>query len=83
MNLIILQVKIFLLMVDFQFGKKFFVDLLKMNNPSKNRIKIGKRYVGLNYKPLIIAELGINHGGSLTQAKKLVDIAFKSGVENN
>ncbi len=52
-----------------------------MNNPNKNKIKIGKRYVGLNYKPLIIAELGINHGGSLTQAKKLVDIAYKSGAE--
>ena len=52
-----------------------------MKNPNKNRIKIGKRYIGLNYKPLIIAELGINHGGSLTQAKKLVDIASESGVE--
>ena len=43
-----------------------------MKNPNKNRIKIGKRYIGLNYKPLIIAELGINHGGSLTQAKNLL-----------
>ena len=58
-------------MVDFQFGKNF-VDILKMKNPNKNRIKIGKRYIGLNYKPLIIAELGINHGGSLTQAKNLL-----------
>ena len=52
-----------------------------MNIAKKNRIKIGKRYVGIDYKPLIIAELGINHGGSLIQAKKLVDIAYKSGVE--
>ena len=59
-------------MVDFQFGKKNFVDILKMKNPNKNRIKIGKRYIGLNYKPLIIAELGINHGGSKLRQKNLL-----------
>ena len=35
-----------------------------------------------NYeKPLIIAEIGINHGGNLELAKKMVLLAAKSGVE--
>ena len=44
-------------------------------------MKIGKRTVGPNYKPLIIVELGINHSGNLKQAKKLVDEAHKFGAE--
>ena len=44
-------------------------------------IKIGKRKIGENLKPLIICELGINHSGSLVDAKKMVDLAFKNGAE--
>ena len=44
-------------------------------------MKIGKRSVGVGFPPLIIAEIGINHGGSLTEAKKLVDAAASAGVE--
>ena len=40
---------------------------------SEKFIKIKNRKVGYNYKPLIIAEIGINHGGSLKNAFKLVD----------
>ena len=43
--------------------------------------KIGKRFLGKNHPPLIIAELGINHNGSLKKAKKLVNIAARSGAE--
>ena len=32
-------------------------------------------------KTFIIAELGINHGGSLKVAKKLIDSAVRSGVD--
>lgn len=42
---------------------------------------IDNRMVGYHYDPLVIAELGINHGGSLIEAKKIVDEAFLSGVE--
>ena len=35
--------------------------------------EIAGRKVGYNYDPLVIAELGINHGGSLKEAKKIVD----------
>ena len=49
-----------------------------MNN---NQIKIGKRIVGYKYPPLVIAEIGINHQGSLKLAKKMVDLAISAGVE--
>lgn len=42
---------------------------------------IGKREVGEGHPPLVIAEIGINHGGSLAEAKKLVDAAAAAGVE--
>ncbi len=44
-------------------------------------LKIGKRKVGENFKPLIIVELGINHNGNLKKAKFLVDQAHKNGAE--
>ena len=43
--------------------------------------KILDRPVGYLYDPLIIAELGINHGGSLEIAKKMVNLAVKAGVD--
>ncbi len=33
-------------------------------------IRIGKRKISLDSKPLIVAEIGINHFGSLKLAKK-------------
>lgn len=44
-------------------------------------IKIGHRLVGLNEPPLVIAELGINHNGCLSTAKRMVLSAAKSGCE--
>jgi N-acetylneuraminate synthase len=49
-----------------------------MNNST---IKIGHRLVGPDYPPLVIAEIGINHEGSLTVAKEMVDAAQRAGVE--
>ncbi|MDC3019990.1 N-acetylneuraminate synthase family protein [Prochlorococcus sp. AH-736-E15] len=43
--------------------------------------KIGNRAVGYNHEPLVIAELGINHGGDLAVAKKMVDSAISGGAE--
>ena len=48
---------------------------------NSNFIKIGKRKIGLNFRPLVIFELGINHNGSLKLAKKIVDNAIKAGAE--
>jgi N-acetylneuraminate synthase len=42
---------------------------------------INGRNVGAEYAPLIIAEIGINHGGSLDNAKKMVKAAALSGCE--
>lgn len=44
-------------------------------------IKIGKRKIGQDYDPVIIAEIGMNHGGSLEVAKEMVDAAYNSGIE--
>jgi N-acetylneuraminate synthase len=44
-------------------------------------IQISGRKIGYNYNPLVIAEIGINHGGSIELACKMVDAAVKSGVE--
>jgi len=44
-------------------------------------IRIRERLVGGQYPPLVICEIGINHGGSLEVAFKMVDAAFNSGAE--
>lgn len=44
-------------------------------------IQIKNRNIGSDYEPLVIAEIGINHEGSLKTAFKMVDSAYKAGVE--
>ena len=44
-------------------------------------MKIANRQIGKEAFPLIIAELGINHGGKLALAKKMIEAASKSGCE--
>jgi sialic acid synthase SpsE len=44
-------------------------------------ITIGDRRIGVNYKPLLIVEIGINHGGDIGVAKNLVHNAYKAGAE--
>ena len=46
-----------------------------------NEMLISNRKIGYNYDPLVIAEIGINHGGSLDVAKQMVDTAVDSGIE--
>jgi sialic acid synthase SpsE len=43
--------------------------------------KLGKRLISDRHKPLIIAEIGINHEGQLWKAKKMVDDAHLAGCE--
>lgn len=47
----------------------------------KPYIAINGRKIGYNYKPIVIAEIGINHEGSLDVAKQMVDAAYKAGAE--
>lgn len=44
-------------------------------------INISNRKIGPDHKPLLIAEIGINHNGSLDEAKKIVDAAVFAGIE--
>ena len=44
-------------------------------------IMIGNRAVGDGHPTYIVAEIGINHNGSLEIAKSLIDVAVKNGVD--
>lgn len=44
-------------------------------------MKIAERNIGPDYPPLVIAEIGINHGGDLNVAKEMVRLAAGSGCE--
>ena len=48
---------------------------------SSSFFEIEGRKIGYDYEPLVIAEIGINHGGSLEIAKLMVDAAARSGIE--
>jgi N-acetylneuraminate synthase len=43
--------------------------------------EIEGRKIGYDYDPLVIAEIGINHEGSLQTAKEMVDAAHRAGAE--
>ena len=44
-------------------------------------IEIAGRKIGADFPPLVIAEIGINHEGSIVVAKQMVDAAKRAGVE--
>ncbi len=44
-------------------------------------VKIGDRMVGDGHPTYIVAEIGINHNGSVDIAKLLIDAAVKAGVD--
>ena len=44
-------------------------------------VKIGNKTVGDGYPCFIIAEIGINHNGSVNLAKKMIDIAVTTGCD--
>lgn len=46
-----------------------------------NGITIGSRVVGPGHPAYVIAEIGINHNGSLDIAKQLVDVAIVAGCD--
>ncbi len=46
-----------------------------------NPIRIGDKLVGDNQPVYVIAEIGINHNGSLDIAKRLIDAAFLAGCD--
>ncbi|HAG25662.1 MAG TPA: polyhydroxyalkanoate biosynthesis repressor PhaR, partial [Rhodobacter sp.] len=44
-------------------------------------MKIAHREIAPNLPPLVIAEIGINHGGDLAVAKEMVRLAHGAGCE--
>jgi N-acetylneuraminate synthase len=46
-----------------------------------NQIDLGGRLVGPQHPPLVVAEIGINHEGSLETAFEMVDAAARAGAE--
>lgn len=44
-------------------------------------IQISSRRIGVDYQPLVIAEIGINHEGSMVKAKRMIRDAAKAGAE--
>jgi N-acetylneuraminate synthase len=48
---------------------------------TQRKIQVGNRYIGDNEPVYIIAEIGINHNGSLNMAKKLIDGAVFAGCD--
>jgi len=48
---------------------------------SNSYITIAGRHIGMDFPPLVIAEIGINHEGSLQVAKEMVDAAHRAGAE--
>lgn len=44
-------------------------------------IALGRRKIGEGYPPFVIAEIGINHQGSITKAKKMIRDASYAGAE--
>ncbi|MFL0808240.1 MAG: N-acetylneuraminate synthase family protein [Oceanobacter sp.] len=47
----------------------------------KPEFSIQNRLIGYNHPPLVIAEIGINHEGSLNTAFEMVDAAIEAGAE--
>lgn len=47
----------------------------------KRQIRVGKRLIGPDHPPFVIAEVGINHEGSFKKAVRLIDAAKEAGAE--
>lgn len=47
----------------------------------QNEFSLGRRAIGPNHPPLVIAEIGINHEGSIEKAIRMVDDAYSVGCE--
>ena len=47
----------------------------------ENKFKIGNRNIGKNFPPVVIAEIGTNHNGSLDLAIHLAENAIQNGAE--
>lgn len=46
-----------------------------------SKIKVGNKYIGTGEPVYVIAEIGINHNGSIDFAKKIIDDSIKAGCD--
>lgn len=46
-----------------------------------NKINLCNRDIGIEFPPLVIAEIGINHEGNFEKAKQMIKDAYESGAE--
>lgn len=53
----------------------------KSGNKGERRIQLGNRIVTEYSRPYVIAEIGVNHEGSMELAKRLVDLAHEGGAD--
>jgi len=51
------------------------------NGVFMKRIEIAGKTIGLGYPCFVVAEAGVNHNGSITLAKKLIDAAKAAGAD--
>ena len=54
---------------------------LEIRDFGQNKMKIGNKKINNKSKPLLIAEIGINHNGDLDLAKKMTISAINSGAD--
>jgi N-acetylneuraminate synthase len=47
----------------------------------KNAVKIGNKVVGDGHPVYLVAEIGLNHNGSVDLAKRLIDVAILAGCD--
>ena len=50
-------------------------------DPDARKIRLGDRFVGDGEPCFIVAEIGINHNGSVETAKRLIDVASQAGAD--
>ena len=55
--------------------------MITSSKKNQENILIGNLKISYANVPAIIAEIGINHGGSLDEAKHLADLAAESGAD--
>jgi N-acetylneuraminate synthase len=62
-------------------GNKFYKILIKGEIMSNRKVEVGNKVIGDNNPVFIIAEIGINHNGSVELAKKMISGAVAAGAD--
>jgi len=52
-----------------------------MEQKNQKKVKIGDKWIGHEYPTFIVAEIGINHNGDISIAKKMIDMASSAGCD--